>query len=215
MFDDEYCGAKGSYLRPGWSDARKTMKVGQVLRVQGILLLLRFLEDHFSFITKAEYLEAYTFEELFEKVNGPKLCAHTAGALTRRVPRFESSPGPAKDKVEVNPIVLEWINDHANPLVCLDELYNEGRRIMMQKNHDYTGGSGDPYANFRGSESLDISPITGILLRVQDKLMRIKTFDEKGELLVQNEGIKDAMIDVINYMALIYGLVKEQSRESE
>jgi hypothetical protein len=104
---------------------------------------------------------------------------------------------------------------YPNPLHIHDELCRAGKEIMMKKNHDYTGGSGDPYANFRGSTSLGIPNITGILLRVQDKMMRIKTFEEKGELKVAGEGIKDALIDVINYMVLIGGLVKEIENENE
>jgi hypothetical protein len=95
----------------------------------------------------------------------------------------------------------------------LQELYTMGAAIIERKNHDYTGGDGDPYANFRGSVSLGISPILGILLRVQDKLMRIKTFDDKGELKVKGESVTDALVDVGNYMALIYGLVKEKQGE--
>lgn len=91
-----------------------------------------------------------------------------------------------------------------------DELTRHARGIMEAKNHDYRGGSGDPYANFRGSVSLGVDPITGVLLRVQDKLMRIKTFAEKGELKVKGEGLKDAVTDVINYMVLAYGLATEK-----
>jgi hypothetical protein len=87
---------------------------------------------------------------------------------------------------------------------------------MMKKNHDYRGGDdNDPFANFRGSTSLGIQPILGILLRVQDKLMRIKTFEEKGELKVKGEGIDDALIDVINYMVLIRGMIEMDSKPKQ
>jgi hypothetical protein len=105
---------------------------------------------------------------------------------------------------------------YPNPLYQHDKLSQKAREIMMIKNHDYTSGSGDPYANFRGSTQLGISNIRGILLRVQDKMMRIRTFDEKGELKVKDEGVEDAVMDVINYMVLISGLIKEMSdAESE
>jgi hypothetical protein len=45
--------------------------------------------------------------------------------------------------------------------------------------------------------------------------MRIKTFDEKGELKVENEGVEDALIDVQNYMDLIYGLIKEARNDND
>jgi len=110
----------------------------------------------------------------------------------------------------------EWLEGgYANPLWCKDYLHSKGREIMTKKNHDYRGGSGDPYANFRGSDNLGIHPIVGIMLRVQDKMMRIKTFVEKGELMVQDESIEDALVDVQNYMDLIYGLIKEGKNDNK
>lgn len=101
-----------------------------------------------------------------------------------------------------------------DPTDMLADLYQAGLSIMEKKNHDYRGGSGDPYANFRGSVQFDIDPIVGIMLRMQDKMMRIKTWVEKGELKVDGEGIKDALVDLTNYTALIWGLVNESKTES-
>ena len=88
-------------------------------------------------------------------------------------------------------------------------LCDKARAIMESKNHDYRGGTGDPFANFRGSTSLGIQPIVGILLRVQDKMMRIKTFAEKGQLQVKGESVEDAILDIINYSILIDGLIQD------
>lgn len=98
---------------------------------------------------------------------------------------------------------------YPDPFQMLDELYQKARAIMEQKNHDYRGGSGDPYANFRGSVNLQIHPIIGILLRIQDKMMRIQTFVEKGQLIVKGESVEDSLIDMMNYTALIKGLIEE------
>lgn len=96
-----------------------------------------------------------------------------------------------------------------------DRLNQEARDLMVAKNHDYRGGSDDPYANFRGSASLDIHPVDGILLRMMDKMMRVKTFVQKGELLVKGEGVEDALKDMINYTKLIYGYIEEEKRKSD
>jgi hypothetical protein len=64
----------------------------------------------------------------------------------------------------------ELIDKFPNPLYHHDRLTKASREIMMKKNHDYRGGTGDPYANFRGSTLLGINNINGILLRVQDKM---------------------------------------------
>lgn len=90
------------------------------------------------------------------------------------------------------------------------ELTKQAFDIIEAKNHDYRGGTGDPFANFRGSTVFGIDPIVGILLRMQDKMMRIKTFAEKKQLLVKGEGVRDAILDIINYSVLIAGMLEEQ-----
>lgn len=92
-----------------------------------------------------------------------------------------------------------------------DSLVNEARQVMERKNHDYTSGSNDPFANFRGAEHLGVHPAVGILLRVGDKLQRIRTFAERGELKVDGEGLRDACLDVINYIILVYALLTEEA----
>lgn len=90
-----------------------------------------------------------------------------------------------------------------------DDLCKTAKDLMTRKNHDYTSGSGDPFANFRGSSYLGIDPVLGVMLRMQDKMMRVRTFAEKGELKVKDEGVKDALVDLINYTVLMYGLIEE------
>jgi hypothetical protein len=92
---------------------------------------------------------------------------------------------------------------------------NKAFDIVEAKNHDYRGGTGDPFANFRGSVSFGIEPIVGILLRMQDKMMRIKTFAEKNQLLVKGEGVQDAILDIINYGILIAGMLEERKSNAE
>jgi hypothetical protein len=88
-------------------------------------------------------------------------------------------------------------------------LTREALELMQLKNHDYTSGSGDPYANFRTAESFGVHPAVGIVIRLGDKLQRIRTFAERGELQVDGEGLRDACLDVINYAVLVYGLLTE------
>lgn len=85
--------------------------------------------------------------------------------------------------------------------------------IMEAKNHDYTGGSPDPFANFRATEMLGIPAELGILARCLDKFQRIKSFVVKGELKVKGESVDDAIEDVINYMVLLKGVIKERQTE--
>lgn len=82
--------------------------------------------------------------------------------------------------------------------------------VMRKKNHDYTDGSVDVFANFRMAETFGIPAEKGILLRVGDKMQRINTFIGKGNLKVEDEGVMDACDDIINYMILIKGLLLER-----
>lgn len=102
-----------------------------------------------------------------------------------------------------------------NLLKLHDYLTGKAKAIMEAKNHDYTSGSGDPFANFRGSTFFGIHPVVGMQLRQQDKMQRIKTFVEKGELRVKGESVLDAILDQINYLVLQYGYIMEQSESQE
>lgn len=85
--------------------------------------------------------------------------------------------------------------------------------VMKKKNHDYTSG-GYVFANFKDSSILGISPVMGILLRCIDKFKRIQTHCTKGKLVVEGEGVLDAVDDVINYMILAKGMLIEESKNN-
>ena len=85
---------------------------------------------------------------------------------------------------------------------------------MEAKNHDYTGGSDDPFANFRATEMLGVPAEIGVLTRCLDKFQRIKSFVSTGTLQVKSESVDDAIEDVINYMVLLKGIIRERSTQS-
>jgi hypothetical protein len=85
------------------------------------------------------------------------------------------------------------------------------RDIMKAKNTDYCGGSGDPFANFRISEMIGIHPALGILMRMTDKMQRIRSFVTNGTLAVKTESFEDACHDLINYSILLKGLLIEEA----
>ena len=101
----------------------------------------------------------------------------------------------------------------------LEKLHKETSQkcleIMLKKNSDYTGGekSEDIFANFRTSEILGVNPVIGIMLRVMDKIQRIRSFTEDGQLKVQEESVDDACEDVVNYMILAKAMLKEQRQK--
>lgn len=90
-----------------------------------------------------------------------------------------------------------------------EETCDKCRNIMAAKNADYCGGSGDPFANFRITEVFGIHPVMGIVIRITDKLQRIRAFVNNGEMAVKAESFGDACDDIINYAVLIKGMLKE------
>lgn len=95
-------------------------------------------------------------------------------------------------------------------LILHDQLTKAGRELMARKNADY-GADTDAFANFRMSALLHVKPEIGAMLRMQDKMARLVSFIEKGELKVKEESWKDAIIDLINYSVILAGLLEERS----
>lgn len=86
----------------------------------------------------------------------------------------------------------------------------DARNIMRAKNADYTAGSADPFANFRASEAVGVQAELSILIRCLDKFQRIRSFATLGSLQVKDESVDDAIQDVVNYMILLKGLIRDR-----
>lgn len=74
------------------------------------------------------------------------------------------------------------------------------------KQADY-GSDSDPFANIRASAEWGIAPWVGALVRLNDKVHRLKQFVRKGELA--NESAKDSMMDIAVYALIAYILYEE------
>ena len=79
-----------------------------------------------------------------------------------------------------------------------EQLCEQARGLMKLKNTDYAT-SADPLRNFRTFEEL------GILVRMSDKLARLRTFCENKQLAVKSESVRDTILDVVNYAVLLHG----------
>jgi hypothetical protein len=92
-----------------------------------------------------------------------------------------------------------------------DSTCRKAREIMSKKNNDYAGGEEgkDPFANFKMSSTIGIHPAIGLLLRMMDKVQRIRTFTLDGGLAVSDESVDDACDDIVNYAILCKGLLRE------
>lgn len=96
-----------------------------------------------------------------------------------------------------------------------DSLCFKAKATMVEKNHDYSTGhsEGDVFANFRNSPAYaDVEPEQGILLRIGDKIARVKTWLKAGTLLVKDEGLDNVFQDMINYTILLAGMIEEKKK---
>ena len=98
-----------------------------------------------------------------------------------------------------------------------DQTCKSCRDIMLKKNNDYTGGkkATDIFANFNSSKILDIHPVQGLLLRVIDKVQRIRSFTNDKELSVPNETVEDACDDIVNYAILAKAMLLDERSQIE
>jgi hypothetical protein len=91
------------------------------------------------------------------------------------------------------------------------ELLNEMKQIHDRKRHDYAKKD-DVLSNFRTSELAGIPAWQGVAIRIGDKFSRLMSFVKKGKLKVQDESIKDTLIDLANY-ALICAILYDEDKK--
>lgn len=90
------------------------------------------------------------------------------------------------------------------------EIIEEIRQTHLKKSQDY-GDPSDPLANVRsGAEMVGIEPWRGCLIRVADKVQRIKTFCHEGKLA--NEGFEDALLDLASYAIIALVMFREEKK---
>lgn len=91
-------------------------------------------------------------------------------------------------------------------LALLDEL----RSLHVSKSADY-GTETDPLANIRqGAKFVNIEPWRACMVRIADKVQRLKTFCRTGRLA--HEGVRDTLMDMAAYNLLAIELLDESTR---
>lgn len=84
-------------------------------------------------------------------------------------------------------------NNRLEQLACVQQ---EGMELFKRKNADY----GDAFAEY-GS--------IGVLVRMGDKIKRLQSITNKQVVLVNDEQIRDTLIDLHNYAAMAIMLLDE------
>ena len=79
-----------------------------------------------------------------------------------------------------------------------------------RKQKDYGAGT-DPFANIRASQEWGIASWIGALVRLNDKVHRLKQFARRGDLA--NESAEDSMMDIAVYALIALILYRESKDE--
>lgn len=78
----------------------------------------------------------------------------------------------------------------------MKKIQTEALELFTKKNTDY----GDAFAAYG---------VTGVLMRIEDKIQRSMSITKSGVHLINDEGIRDTLIDLHNYAAMALMLLDE------
>ena len=79
----------------------------------------------------------------------------------------------------------------------MTKIQREGLELFTRKNADY----GDAFAKYG---------FIGVLMRIEDKIQRSLSITKNGINLVNDEGIRDTLLDLHNYSAMAIMLMDEK-----
>ena len=85
-----------------------------------------------------------------------------------------------------------------NRLNQMKAIHDEALELFRKKNSDY----GDSFATYG---------TVGVIVRMGDKIQRLISVSKKGVALVDNESLRDTLIDLHNYAAMGIMLLDEQN----
>lgn len=112
---------------------------------------------------------------------------------------------------EINERLLDQLPDNKLLKSCRDTL-TFCYEILIKKNKDYAG-LGNPFKNFDYIEHLGIKSEIGVLVRLNDKMMRISNLLQR-EAFVVDETIEDTINDAINYLAILKAILQRNKNDT-
>jgi len=84
-----------------------------------------------------------------------------------------------------------------NRVEQMKEIQEKALELFTRKNADY----GDAFAKYG---------VIGVLMRIEDKIQRSMSITKNGVNLVNDENIKDTLLDLHNYAAMGLMLLEEK-----
>jgi hypothetical protein len=122
------------------------------------------------------------------------------------------SQGPAEEKH----LHLEEVRDSGElrqgSFDYLDMLEDEAI-LHLRKAAGYSGHTEDVWANFRGVESIGLTPAQGVMVRMLDKVERIKSLLLDPLNNQVGESLDDTLADLSAYARIMRVLLKEASHD--
>jgi hypothetical protein len=94
------------------------------------------------------------------------------------------------------------MNSIMDRVAQLQEIQDNARALFSKKNKDY----GDAFANYG---------VIGVLMRMQDKLSRGISISKSKIELVEDESLKDTLLDLHNYAAMALMLMQEKDEQQD
>ena len=79
----------------------------------------------------------------------------------------------------------------------MEKIQEEALALFKKKNADY----GDAFATYG---------VVGVLVRMGDKISRLSSITKSGITLVDNESLRDTLLDLHNYSAMAMMLIDEE-----
>ena len=91
--------------------------------------------------------------------------------------------------------MTDWIEKYKS-------IHNEALELFTQKNSDY----GDAFSEY--------GPV-GVLVRMGDKIKRLQTITSSGITMIQDEKMKDTLLDLHNYSAMALMLIMNDNEKQQ
>ena len=92
-----------------------------------------------------------------------------------------------------------------------EELLTRGLELMKSKAHDYTDNK-DNFWNFKETAAISgVTPAQVALVQVGHKVSRLVQLVGNGKEPM-NEKIEDTIVDLINYLLILRGIIKENTK---
>ena len=90
----------------------------------------------------------------------------------------------------------------ANRIAQMKTVQEEALELFVKKNTDY----GDAFAIY--------GPV-GVIVRMGDKIQRLMSVSKNGVQFVNNESLRDTLIDLHNYAAMAVMLIDDDNKEKD